>query len=100
MVSTTPGNTRTLAGRCMCGAIHYVVVDAFRYAANCYCSHCRRATGSAFKPFAGIERDKMAVTEGGDRLLIFGDEIARLMRAAGRAARSSIRSSATARSFI
>jgi hypothetical protein len=74
MVSTTPGNTRTLAGRCMCGAVHYVVVDAFRYAANCYCSHCRRATGSAFKPFAGIERDKMAVTEGGDRLLIFGDE--------------------------
>lgn len=31
-------------------------------------------TGSAFKPFAGIERGKMAVTEGEDHLLIFGGE--------------------------
>jgi hypothetical protein len=63
----------TLAGGCFCGAVHYAVADEFIYAANCHCSDCRRTTGSAFKPFAGIERDKLIVTEGGDNLMIFGD---------------------------
>jgi hypothetical protein len=63
-----------LAGRCLCGAVHYAVKDEFVYALNCHCSSCRRATGAAFKPFAGIERDKLCITEGEDSLLIFGDE--------------------------
>jgi hypothetical protein len=66
---------RRLAGKCLCGAVHYAVDDAFIYAANCRCSDCRRATGSAFKPFAGIEREKLALTGGEDNLMIFGDEI-------------------------
>ncbi|NKJ49844.1 aldehyde-activating protein [Burkholderia sp. SG-MS1] len=63
-----------LAGGCLCGAVHYSVKDEFVYALNCHCSNCRRATGSAFKPFAGIERDKLCITEGKDNLLVFGDE--------------------------
>jgi hypothetical protein len=66
--------TRILAGQCLCGAVHYAVADAFAYAANCHCSNCRRATGSAFKPFAGIARDKLRITKGADSLLTFGDE--------------------------
>jgi hypothetical protein len=58
----------------MCGAVQYAVADEFVYAANCHCSNCRRATGSAFKPFAGIERDKLRVIKGGDDLMIVGDE--------------------------
>jgi len=50
------------------------VADEFVYAANCHCRTCRRATGSAFKPFAGIERDKLRITKGEDILTIFGDE--------------------------
>ena len=65
---------RRLAGKCLCGGVHYAVPDEFVYAANCHCSSCRRATGSAFKPFAGIERDKLQVTKGADKLMIFGDE--------------------------
>ena len=68
---------RRLAGKCLCGAVHYAVADKFVYAsANCHCSNCRRATGSgsAFKPFAGIERDKFTITKGEDGLMIFGDE--------------------------
>ena len=65
---------RALAGRCECGAVRYRVADAFLYAANCHCSRCRAATGSAFKAFAGIERDKLAITAGGDRLGVFGEE--------------------------
>ena len=66
---------RKLAGKCLCGAVHYAVADEFVYAANCHCSNCRRTTGSAFKPFAGIERDKLALTEGASTSCsIFGDE--------------------------
>ena len=66
--------TRRLSGRCECLAVRYTVADEFRYAANCHCSNCRAATGAAFKPFAGIERDKLEVTEGADRLLVWGDD--------------------------
>jgi hypothetical protein len=65
--------TKTLAGRCQCGAVQYAVADEFRYAMNCHCADCRRATGSAFKPFAGIERAKLAVTQGAASLLIVGE---------------------------
>jgi hypothetical protein len=65
---------RLLAGKCECGAVRYAVPDAFLYAMNCHCSNCRAGTGSAFKAFAGIERDKLEITEGADGLLVFGDE--------------------------
>ena len=65
---------KMLAGGCECGAVRYRVADAFRYAQNCHCSRCRAATGSAFKPFAGIERERLEVTSGADRLLIVGEE--------------------------
>jgi hypothetical protein len=65
---------RTLAGKCLCGAVHYAVADEFVYAANCHCSNCRRATGSAFKPFARIERNKLAISGGSGNLMIYGDE--------------------------
>jgi hypothetical protein len=66
--------TRVLAGKCGCGAVRYRVADAFLYAANCHCSRCRAATGSAFKPFAGIEREKLEITDGRDALLVFGGD--------------------------
>jgi hypothetical protein len=41
---------------------------------NCHCSNCRRTTGSAFKPFAGITQDKLRIVHGGDQRLIYGDD--------------------------
>jgi hypothetical protein len=67
-------DSRTLVGRCLCGAVQYAVADEFLYAANCHCSSCRRATGSAFKPFAGIEATELRLTQGSDTLLIVGNE--------------------------
>jgi len=64
---------RMLAGRCECRAVRYLVADEFLYAANCHCSNCRASTGSAFKAFAGIEREKLRVVEGADTLLVWGD---------------------------
>jgi hypothetical protein len=74
MTSDEKASNRTLMGKCFCGSVHYAVPDEFLYAMNCHCSNCRRATGSAFKPLAGIERDKLSITQGRDGLLVYGDE--------------------------
>jgi hypothetical protein len=71
-----------LEGACECRAVRYRVPDEFLYAGNCHCSRCRAATGSAFKPFAGIEREKLEVIVGGDNLLIVGEEDANHTRCA------------------
>jgi hypothetical protein len=62
-----------LSGRCECGAVRYRVADTFRYAQNCHCSRCRAATGSAFKAFAGIERERFQLVDGADNLLVVGE---------------------------
>lgn len=66
----------TLSGKCFCGTVRYEVEDRFLYALNSHCSNCRRATGAAFKPFAGIEREKLKITDGVRHLLIYGTEAA------------------------
>jgi len=73
-MSSAERRDRILVGRCRCGAVRYEVADAFRYAANCHCSECRAATGSAFKPFAGIEREKLTITAGQQDVAVFGEE--------------------------
>jgi hypothetical protein len=68
---------RMLAGECFCRAVRYAVPDAFEYALNCHCSNCRRTTGSAFKPFAGISRAKLSIVAGDDNVMIYGDDAGR-----------------------
>jgi hypothetical protein len=62
-----------LAGQCLCGAVRYRVADEFSYSLICHCSQCRRATGSAFKPFAGIERHKLEIVSGESSVMRYGD---------------------------
>ena len=65
---------RELTGGCECGAVRYRVMDQFKYALNCHCSRCRAGTGTAFKAFGGIQRDRLEVVEGADGLLVWGDD--------------------------
>ena len=74
MAGSTKSNARILAGECFCRAVSYAVADEFGYALNCHCSNCRRTTGAAFKPFAGIARDRLVVTRGMDNFTAYGDE--------------------------
>lgn len=64
----------------MCGAVEYAVRDAFEYALNCHCSQCRRGTGSAFKPLAGIVRSELRILSGGTSAMIYGEEDAHDVR--------------------
>lgn len=74
MAGSARSNARIVAGECFCRATRYAVAAEFAYALNGHCSNCRRTTGSAFKPLAGIARDKFGVTEGKDSLMVYGDE--------------------------
>jgi len=65
-------SSRTLRGACLCGCIRYEVADEFQYAMNCHCSDCRKATGSVFKPFGGIERNKLRIVDGREQILLYG----------------------------
>jgi hypothetical protein len=66
-----------LIGQCLCRAVAFQVADEFEYAMNCHCSNCRRTTGSAFKPMAGIAANKLNLVRGTDVLLNYGDADAR-----------------------
>ena len=72
--SESEAGNRVLSGKCRCGAVRYEVADSFLYAANCHCSECRAATGSAFKAFAGIERAKLTITKGLEDVAVFGED--------------------------
>ncbi|WP_420383368.1 GFA family protein [Novosphingobium sp.] len=61
-----------LRGSCQCGTVTYEVADAFEYAINCHCSLCRRTTGAAFKPIAGIPAAKLRITAGQDAIRVIG----------------------------
>ena len=65
---------RVLTGQCLCRAVTYAVADAFHYAMFCHCSNCRRATGSAFKPFAGIPREKLSIVQGKQHVKDYGGD--------------------------
>lgn len=68
-------NEQKISGKCLCGAVHYSVTDDFEYAMNCHCSNCRRATGSAYKAFAGIKRHHLNITQGMDKFFKYGGNI-------------------------
>ena len=73
MTGSENAKARMLAGECLCRGVRYTVADAFEYALNCHCSDCRRATGSAFKPFAGVARERLSLVSGDDNVMIHGD---------------------------
>lgn len=64
--------TKILKGQCLCRAVTYEVADVFAYAMNCHCSDCRRATGSAFKPIAGIDIESVRIVAGNRHLMRYG----------------------------
>jgi len=41
-------------GGCLCGALRYEATGAPTMTGHCYCSDCRKASGSGFIPFMGF----------------------------------------------
>jgi hypothetical protein len=47
-------NRKSYAGGCLCGALRYEAEGEPLYSGYCYCSDCRKASGSGFVPFLGF----------------------------------------------
>ena len=78
MIVLVSGPGRRLTGTCVCGRVGYIVADNLH--AMCHRSNCRRATGSTFKPVAGIEVGKLQLARGWDDVLTRGDATAHDVR--------------------
>src|ERR1700745_305710 len=55
-------SSRSLVGKCLCGAVQMSIADEFLYAGYCHCPDCRASSGSAFSAFAGIRKEKLQLT--------------------------------------
>ena len=49
-------------GGCLCGAVRYEARGEPLYAGYCYCSDCRKASGSGFIPFIGFAAGAVSFT--------------------------------------
>lgn len=55
-----------LRGRCLCGRVSFKVKDEILYAGFCHCSECRRFSGAACSPNAGVLTENLAIVEGNE----------------------------------
>ncbi|CAN5182187.1 GFA family protein [soil metagenome] len=53
---------QTYAGGCLCGAVRYEAVGTPTAMGHCYCTDCRKASGSGFIPFMGFPADAVRIT--------------------------------------
>jgi hypothetical protein len=60
-----------LEGSCLCGAVTYEIKAPFLRFAHCYCSRCRKATGSAHASKLYIAPEQFAWTSGQDEVVRF-----------------------------
>ena len=50
------------SGGCVCGRLRYEAVGEPIYAGFCYCSDCRKVSGSGTIPFIGFKCDRVSIT--------------------------------------
>ena len=53
-----------LKGGCLCGDVRYEIDGKLGDAANCHCSMCRKQSGAAFLPGAGVQTKNFRWTKG------------------------------------
>ena len=61
----------TLRGSCLCGAVTYTAKAPFLRFAHCYCSRCRKATGSSHASNLYVSPDRFTWTSGQDLVVRF-----------------------------
>lgn len=53
-----------LSGRCVCGAVEYVIEKKARMLINCHCDSCRKRNGSAFSTYVVIPKKFLSMSRG------------------------------------
>ena len=60
-----------IRGSCLCGGVRFEVTRAVGPFELCHCSRCRKANGSAFVAFLGVNRADFRLVQGGDLIETF-----------------------------
>ena len=55
-------NDKRYVGGCLCGALRYEAIGKPMGQGHCYCSDCRKASGSGFVPFMGFKAEAVQFT--------------------------------------
>lgn len=63
MPSSNPTGS-VVRGSCLCGSVAYEVRLPFKGFVNCHCSHCRKASGSAYAANAVVDPEAFRWTKG------------------------------------
>ncbi len=67
-------STPRFTGGCLCGAVRYEATAAPIYAGYCFCTDCRKASGSGFVPFMGFAASALRFS---GKTLMFSSKAAR-----------------------
>jgi hypothetical protein len=51
-------------GKCLCGAVEYLVSGEPNWSAHCHCGSCRRNSGSAVASFVSFAKSGFSITKG------------------------------------
>lgn len=51
-----------ISGQCLCGQIKWTTIENPSFSGFCYCSHCRRMSGSGRSPFLGFDAKTVKIT--------------------------------------
>ena len=60
-----------IRGSCLCGGVRFEIARAVGPFELCHCSRCRKASGSAFVAFLGVNRVDFRLLQGGDLIETF-----------------------------
>jgi len=60
-----------ITGHCLCGSVSYRITGRLGPVVYCYCSQCRRASGTAFAANANVRRSDIAFLSGRDQIREF-----------------------------
>ena len=60
-----------IRGSCLCGGVRFEISRAVGPFELCHCTRCRKANGSAFVAFLGVDRVDFRLVQGGDLIETF-----------------------------
>ncbi|KAG6849759.1 hypothetical protein H0H93_005441 [Arthromyces matolae] len=70
---STPSMEKVRHGSCLCRSVQFTATGEPSVFEVCYCSNCRKASGSAFMALAFLEEKQLKITQGREHVKVYRD---------------------------